>query len=148
MTEEVCIIDTILEEQANEQQVQDVLTQELSECLVEQQDNQEPQCMSQVQGCWRKKSGNSTFIDWRRGKGISIVGSQTLACGIKICIFGRKQVVSRCNIVIADHSTGRQSAAPPQDEQASFGVENFRFQRHQPGTLHPSHLSRGRVKSC
>ena len=50
--EEVCIIDTIPEEQANEQQVQDVLTQELSECLVEQQ---EPQCMSQVQGCWRKK---------------------------------------------------------------------------------------------
>ena len=50
--EEVCIIDTILEEQANEQQVQDVLTQELSECLVEQQD---PQCMSLVQGCWRKK---------------------------------------------------------------------------------------------
>ena len=43
--EEVCIIDTILEEQANEQQVQDVLTQELSECLIEQQ---EPQCMSLV----------------------------------------------------------------------------------------------------
>ena len=50
--EEVGIIDTILEEQANEQQVQDVLTQELSECLEEQQ---EPQCMSLVQGCWRKK---------------------------------------------------------------------------------------------
>ena len=50
--EEVCIIDTILEEQANEKQVQDVLTQELSECLVEQQ---EPQCMSLVQGYWRKK---------------------------------------------------------------------------------------------
>ena len=48
--EEVCIIDTILEEQAHEQQ--DVLTQELSECLVEQQ---EPQCMSLVEGCWRKK---------------------------------------------------------------------------------------------
>ena len=46
--EEVCIIDTILEEQANEKQVQDVFTQELSECLVEQQ---EPQCMSLVQGC-------------------------------------------------------------------------------------------------
>ena len=29
-----------------------MLTQELSECLVEQQ---EPQCMSLVQGCWRKK---------------------------------------------------------------------------------------------
>ena len=50
--EEVCIIDTILEEQANEQQVQDVLTQELFECLEEQQ---EPQCMCLLQGCWRKK---------------------------------------------------------------------------------------------
>ena len=34
--EEVCIIDAILEEQANEQQVQDVLTPELFECLGEQ----------------------------------------------------------------------------------------------------------------
>ena len=50
--EEVCIIDTILEEQANEKQVQDVLTQELFECLEEQQ---EPQCISLLQGCWRKK---------------------------------------------------------------------------------------------
>ena len=41
--EEVCIIDTILEERVNEQQVQDVLTKELFECLEEQQ---EPQCMS------------------------------------------------------------------------------------------------------
>ena len=36
--EEVCIIDTILEEQSNKQQVQDVLNQELSDNLVEQQD--------------------------------------------------------------------------------------------------------------
>ena len=50
--EEVCIIDAILEEQANEQQVQDVLTPELSECLGEQQ---EPQCISLVQGYWRRK---------------------------------------------------------------------------------------------
>ena len=50
--EEVCIKDTILEEQANEQQVQDVLTPELSECLGEQQ---ESQCMSLVQGYWRRK---------------------------------------------------------------------------------------------
>ena len=46
--EEVCIIETILEEQANE----DVLTPELSECLGEQQ---EPQSMSLVQGYWKKK---------------------------------------------------------------------------------------------
>ena len=50
--EEVCFIDKILEEQVNEPQVQDVLTPELSECLVEQQ---EPQCMSLVHGYWRKK---------------------------------------------------------------------------------------------
>ena len=50
--EEVCMIDAILEERANEQQVQDVLTQELSECLGEQQ---EPQCMILVQGYWRRK---------------------------------------------------------------------------------------------
>ena len=50
--EEVCIIDTILEEHANEQQVEDVLTPELSECLGKQQ---EPQCMSVEQGYWRRK---------------------------------------------------------------------------------------------
>ena len=50
--EEVCMIEAILEEQANDQQVQDVLTPELSECLGEQQ---EPQCMSLVQGYWRRK---------------------------------------------------------------------------------------------
>ena len=50
--EEVCLIDTILEERANEQQVQDILTPELSECLVEQY---ELQGMSLVQGYWRRK---------------------------------------------------------------------------------------------
>ena len=52
--EEVCIIDAILEEQANEQQVQDLLTSELSEYPEEQQ---EPQGMSLVQGYWRIKIG-------------------------------------------------------------------------------------------
>ena len=50
--EEVCIIDAIMEEQANEQQVEDILTSELSECLGEQQ---EPQCMTVEQGYWRRK---------------------------------------------------------------------------------------------
>ena len=50
--EEVYIIDAILEEQANEQQVQDLLTLELSECPEMQQ---EPQGMSLVQGYWRRK---------------------------------------------------------------------------------------------
>ena len=50
--EEVCIIDAILEEQANEKQVPDLLTPELVECLGEQQ---EPRSMSLVQGYWRRK---------------------------------------------------------------------------------------------
>ena len=50
--EEVCLIDTILEEQANEQQVQDILTPELSECLVEQCELKD---ISLVQGYWRRK---------------------------------------------------------------------------------------------
>ena len=36
--EEVCIIDTILEEQADQQQMQDVLTEELFDCPEEQQE--------------------------------------------------------------------------------------------------------------
>ena len=50
--EEVCIIDTILEEQANEQQMQDLLTPELSECPEMQQ---ELQGKNLVQGYWRRK---------------------------------------------------------------------------------------------
>ena len=50
--EEVCIIDAILEEQANGHQVQDLLTLELSECPEEQQ---EAQGISLVQGYWRRK---------------------------------------------------------------------------------------------
>ena len=50
--EKVCIIDAILEEQANEQQVPDLLTPELSECPEVQN---EPQGTNLVQGYWRRK---------------------------------------------------------------------------------------------
>ena len=48
---EVCIIDTILEEQANQQGMQDALTEELVECAEEQQEAD----MKSVQGHWRRK---------------------------------------------------------------------------------------------
>ena len=51
--EEVCILDAILEEQANQQQEQDILTSELSECLEEQH---EPQEVSFMQGYWRRRT--------------------------------------------------------------------------------------------
>ena len=50
--EEVCIIDTILEEQADQQRMQDLLTEELAECSKGQQEAQD---MKLVQGQWRKK---------------------------------------------------------------------------------------------
>ena len=49
--EEVCILETILEEQAKEQQIQDILTSELSECCVKQHEHQE---VSLIQGYWRR----------------------------------------------------------------------------------------------
>ena len=49
---EVCIIDTILEEQADQQRKQDLLNEELAECSEGQQEAQD---MKIVQGQWRKK---------------------------------------------------------------------------------------------
>ena len=50
--EEVCIIDTILEEQANQQQMQDVLIEELDDCSEELQGTQD---LCTIHGPWRKK---------------------------------------------------------------------------------------------
>ena len=49
--EEVCIIDTILEEQAEQQQLQDVLIEELCDLSEELQETQE---ICVVRGPWRK----------------------------------------------------------------------------------------------
>ena len=46
VTKEVCIIDTILEEKADQQGMQDILTEELAECAEEQQEAN----MKSVQG--------------------------------------------------------------------------------------------------
>ena len=51
-SEEICIIDTILEEQTNQQRKRDLLTEELAECS---EGRQEAQDMKTVQGQWRKK---------------------------------------------------------------------------------------------
>ena len=50
--EEVCILETILEEQAKEQQVQDILTSELSQCCVQQHEHQEVNLMQEF---WRRR---------------------------------------------------------------------------------------------
>ena len=51
-SEEVCIIDTILEEQVDQKRKKDLLTEELAECSEGQQEAQD---MKLVQGQWRKK---------------------------------------------------------------------------------------------
>ena len=61
--EEICIIDTIMEDQDDQQQRHDVLTEALSDCPEEQQ---ETQGMNIVQRHWRKKRRNSTSTEWRR----------------------------------------------------------------------------------
>ena len=58
--EEVCIIDTIMEEQAYQQQMQDVLIEELSDYSEELQEVKD---LNTVRGQWRKKRRNSTFAD-------------------------------------------------------------------------------------
>ena len=50
--EEACIIDTILEEQANQQGMLDVLDEELTECAEEQEEDD----MKSVQGYWRRRN--------------------------------------------------------------------------------------------
>ena len=118
--EEVCIIDTILEEQANEQQVQDVLTPELSECLVKQQ---KPQCMSLVQGCWRKKIEILPLLTGEEPKEPQQLELKPLLVELKYAFLEENM---QFPVVISSLlTTSQQPAAPPQKEQASFGVENF-----------------------
>ena len=50
--EEVCLIDTVLQEHAKKQQQHDVLIEELSDCSEEFQETQE---LRAVHGSWRKK---------------------------------------------------------------------------------------------
>ena len=56
-------------------------------------------------GVLEKKSGNSTFIDWRRGKGISTNGSQTPVCGIKNAFLEENK---QCPVVISSLLTTPQ----------------------------------------
>ena len=56
-------------------------------------------------GVLEKKSGNSTFIDWRRGKGTSTAGSQTLPVELKYAFFEENK---QCPVVISSLLTTPQ----------------------------------------
>ena len=99
---EVCIIDTILEEQANEHQVQDVLTQELYECLVEQQDSQ---CMSLVHGCWRKKMEILPLLTGEEQKESQLLDLKPLPVALKYAFLEENR---QCPVVISSLLTTPQ----------------------------------------
>ena len=140
--EEVYIIDTILEEQANEQQVQDVLTQELSECLVEQQ---EPQCMSLVQGCWRKKIEILPLLTGEEKKEPQQLELKPLPVELKYAFLEENK---QCPVVISSLLTTSQEHnllhLLKMNKQA-LGWKFSDLKRHKPNNLHPPHLFRRRI---
>ena len=56
--EEACIIDTILDEQADQQGMLDILNEELTECAEEQEEVD----MKSVQGYWRRRNENFPLV--------------------------------------------------------------------------------------
>ena len=100
--EEVCIIDTILEEQANAQKLQDVLTQELCECLEEQQ---EPQSMSLLQGYWRKKVEILPLLTGKEEKGSQQLDLKPLPVELKYAFLEENK---QCPVVISSLLTTPQ----------------------------------------
>ena len=93
--EEVCIIDTILEEQANERQMQDVLNQELSDNLVELQD---PQSMSLVHGHWRKKEEILPLLTGEEEKESQQLDLKPLPVELKYAFLEEKR---QCPVIIS-----------------------------------------------
>ena len=114
--------------------MQDVLTQELSECLVEQQ---ELQCMSLVQGCWRKKVEILPLFTGEEEKESQQLDLKPLPVELKYAFLEENK---QCPVVISSLLT-----TPQKDNllhllkmnKQALGWKN----------LHPSHLFRRIVKS-
>ena len=100
--EEVCLIDTIMEEQANEQQVQDILTPELSECLIEQYELQD---ISLVQGYWRRKIDILPLLTGDEPKEPQQLGLKPLPAELKYAFLEENE---QCPVVISSLLTTAQ----------------------------------------
>ena len=100
--EEVCILDTILEEQANQQQVQDILTSELSECLVEQQEHQE---VSLMQGYWRRRTEILPLLTGNEPKEPQQIELKPLPAELKYAFLEENE---QCPVVISSLLTTAQ----------------------------------------
>ena len=102
--EEVCILDTILEEQANQQQVQDILTSELSECLEEQH---EPQEVSFIQGYWRRRTEILPLLTGNQPKEPQKIELKPLPAELKYAFLEANE---QCPVVISSLLTTEQES--------------------------------------
>ena len=100
--EEVYILDTILEEQANQQQVQDILTSELSDCLVEQHEHQEV-CF--MQGYWRRRTEILPLLTGNEPKEPQVIELKPLPAELKYAFLEANE---QCPVVISSLLTTGQ----------------------------------------
>ena len=100
--EEVCILDAILEEQANQQQVQDILTSELSECLEEQHEQQE---VSFMEGYWRRRTEILPLLTGNEPKESQKIEFKPLPAELKYAFL---EVNEQCPVVISSLLTTAQ----------------------------------------
>ena len=100
--EEVCILDAILEEQANQQQEQDILTSELSECLEEQH---EPQEVSFMQGYWKRRTEILPLLTGNEPKEPQMIELKPLPAELKYAFL---EANDQCPVVISSLLTTAQ----------------------------------------
>ena len=140
--EEVCILDTILEEQANQQQVQDILTSELSECLVEQHKHQE---VSLMQGYWRRRIEILPLLTGNEPKELQQIELKPLPTVLKYAFLGANE---QCPVVISSLLTTAQEHnllhLLKKNKQA-LGWKISDLKGINPSICTPSYLSRGGV---
>ena len=94
-SEEVCVIDAILEEQANELLVQDVLTRELVDS---NEDQQELQKVSLLHGQWRRKVEVLPLLTGSEEHGPQQLDLKPLPIELKYAFLGGKM---HCPVVIS-----------------------------------------------
>ena len=93
--EEVCILDNILEEQANHQQMQDILTSELFDCIVEQHEHQE---VSFMEGYWRRKTEILPLLTGNKPKEPQMIELKPLLAELKYAFLEANE---QCPVVIS-----------------------------------------------
>ena len=94
-SEEVCVIDAIIEEQANEMLVQDVLRREL---VYSNEDQQELQKVSLLHGPWRRKVEVLPLLTGSEEQGPQQLDLKPLPVELKYLFLGGKM---HCPLVIS-----------------------------------------------